>query len=460
MKKRNRTRFMAMLLMGLLLGNVFPVVSHAEEVDAENAAEMEVVEGDDLLYGTSANTATALTNGVTVTDGWTTKNVYTGDGTSVYENYHQAHWYKFTTTKRGYVTFNLAKHANTDESKLGLGWKMTVYKSGEATAIDSQDEIMTSYTSKRCCYDAGVTLLVKVEIYSYMELNNYFDLTANQTAVSNWEVEGNDSVATATPFVNGEIYGTSYKLDDADYYSFKVSKKSKLHVTMLFDQLDVYKINTGWNLKIYKAGSSNYISYKDNWCTSDTWTPKSVEYNGNLGDYPELILEPGTYYILVDDAWYDSMLDEAYHLKISLETVESMTMYRMYNPNSGEHFYTADANERDVLKSVGWNYEGIAWTAPKKSNTPVYRLYNKNSGEHHYTTNAAEKNMLIGIGWNDEGIGWYSDDNMTTPLYRLYNPNAKGAQEAGAHHYTVDELEKWHLLFVGWNDEKIGWYGL
>jgi hypothetical protein len=100
MKKRNRTRFMAMLLMGLLLGNVFPVVSHAEEVDAENAAEMEVVEGDDLLYGTSANTATALTNGVTVTDGWTTENAYTGGGTSVYANNNQAHWYKFTTTKR------------------------------------------------------------------------------------------------------------------------------------------------------------------------------------------------------------------------------------------------------------------------------------------------------------------------------------------------------------------------
>lgn len=68
--------------------------------------------------------------------------------------------------------------------------------------------------------------------------------------------------------------------------------------------------------------------------------------------------------------------------------------------------------------------------------------------------------MLIGIGWNDEGIGWYSDDNMTTPLYRLYNPNAKGAQEAGAHHYTVSEDEKWNLVFIGWNDEKIGWYGL
>lgn len=37
----------------------------------------------------------------------------------------------------------------------------------------------------------------------------------------------------------------------------------------------------------------------------------------------------------------------------------SRDMYRMYNPNSGEHFYTADGNERNHLTSVGWIYEGI-----------------------------------------------------------------------------------------------------
>ena len=32
----------------------------------------------------------------------------------------------------------------------------------------------------------------------------------------------------------------------------------------------------------------------------------------------------------------------------------SRDMYRLYNPNSGEHFYTADSNERDHLTGVGW----------------------------------------------------------------------------------------------------------
>ncbi|MBQ1822750.1 MAG: hypothetical protein II123_04845 [Lachnospiraceae bacterium] len=49
---------------------------------------------------------------------------------------------------------------------------------------------------------------------------------------------------------------------------------------------------------------------------------------------------------------------------------------------------------------------------------------------------------------------------MTTSLYRLYNPNAKGAQEAGAHHYTTNAAERDSLYKIGWKKEGTGWYGL
>jgi hypothetical protein len=52
------------------------------------------------------------------------------------------------------------------------------------------------------------------------------------------------------------------------------------------------------------------------------------------------------------------------------------TMYRLYNENSGEHFFTANAGERDALVKFGWQYEGIGWYAPKTSVIPVFRLYN------------------------------------------------------------------------------------
>ena len=133
------------------------------------------------------------------------------------------------------------------------------------------------------------------------------------------------------------------------------------------------------------------------------------------------------------------------------------TMYRLYNPNSGEHFYTANAGEKDMLVSVGWNYEGTGWTAPAYSGTPVYRVYNPNAGDHHYTTNAAEKNNLVALGWNDEGIGWYSDEAESSVLYRMYNPNCTGA---GAHHYTTNYEEAKNLNNIGWRYEGHAWYGL
>ncbi|MBQ9279337.1 MAG: hypothetical protein IJ224_11970 [Lachnospiraceae bacterium] len=138
------------------------------------------------------------------------------------------------------------------------------------------------------------------------------------------------------------------------------------------------------------------------------------------------------------------------------KSVATVNMYRLYNPNSGEHFYTANEKERNNLVSVGWRYEGIGWKAPAKSNTPVYRLYNKNAGDHHYTMSEKEKDFLVSVGWKYEGIGWYSDDAKSVPLYRQYNPNAK----AGSHNYTTSKAENDKLVGLGWKGEGVGWYGV
>lgn len=139
------------------------------------------------------------------------------------------------------------------------------------------------------------------------------------------------------------------------------------------------------------------------------------------------------------------------------DEVNPITMHRLYNPNSSEHFYTSSVKEKDYLVSIGWKYEGTGWTAPEKSNTPVYRLYNKNAGDHHYTMDAKEKDGLVKLGWTYEGIGWYSDDDKGVPVYRQYNPNAK---KAGSHNYTPNKTEHDYLVKNGWKDEGIGWYGI
>ncbi|KFI47938.1 hypothetical protein [Bifidobacterium biavatii] len=133
----------------------------------------------------------------------------------------------------------------------------------------------------------------------------------------------------------------------------------------------------------------------------------------------------------------------------------SVDMYRLYNPNTGEHLYTKNAYERDNLQAHDWSYEGIGWRAPVTSSTPVYRLYNPNAGTHHYTVNGHEKDNLVRHGWRYEGIGWYSSDhNRAYPLYRQYNPRN------GAHNYTLNGNEAKQLVSRGWRNEGIAWYGV
>ena len=134
-------------------------------------------------------------------------------------------------------------------------------------------------------------------------------------------------------------------------------------------------------------------------------------------------------------------------------------IHRFYNPISGEHLFTSNDGERSYLTAIGWNYEGVAWTAPYSSNRPVYRVFSPYTGEHHYTMNDDERNYLLLTGWNNEGISWYSVNTNTrgTPVYRLFNPYISGI---GAHHYTTNTSERDYLISLGWNYEGIGWYGL
>lgn len=190
----------------------------------------------------------------------------------------------------------------------------------------------------------------------------------------------------------------------------------------------------------------------------DYYKVQSTDY---VKDGATMVMSSGTY---VTYDW-DSMV--GYIKKSDVTTVigtapakktvvQTQDMLRLYNPFSGEHLYTSSVEEKDNLVSLGWHYEGVGWTAPVTSNTPVYRLYNPYSGDHHYTTNAEERDYLTTLGWRYEGVGWYSDDNQGVPLYRQFNPN----ETIGTHNYTKDKAENDYLVSLGWRAEGVGWYGV
>lgn len=230
---------------------------------------------------------------------------------------------------------------------------------------------------------------------------------------------------------------------DSDGNCIKLSRKNNKGY--------IYRVDE-YNSKGYKTRETHYDSVGN--VTIDSIRTYEYEYDSD-GDLVKIIQKE-----TCDNTTFTQIFTYDYYPKGSypkFEKTKCATMYRLYNPNSGEHFYTSNVSEKDYLDSIGWNYEGIAWNAPVSSDKPVYRLYNPNAGDHHYTTNAAEKDHLVSVGWNYEGIGWYSSGEDAQPLYRLYNPNATGA---GSHHYTTSAGERDHLKSIGWNDEGIAWYGV
>ncbi len=141
---------------------------------------------------------------------------------------------------------------------------------------------------------------------------------------------------------------------------------------------------------------------------------------------------------------------------VTVTAASTVTMFRLYNRLTGEHFYTSSSVERDSLVKVGWRSEGTGWVAPV-SGAPVYRLYNPYAagGDHHYTMSSTkERDALVKVGWRAEGIGWYLGGSVK--VLREYNPYAK----TGTHNYTTDAKEKTALVKAGWRAEGVGWYAV
>lgn len=173
-----------------------------------------------------------------------------------------------------------------------------------------------------------------------------------------------------------------------------------------------------------------------------------------LDDSPKR-LETSAALVSQDDANSMAVVDDAAAAEEEEPSYEEthVNMYRLYNPNSGEHFYTSDFDEAIYVAGVGWRWEDVGWVAPIKNDRPVFRLYNSNAGDHHYTLNIEERDWLIGLGWIDEGIGWYSDSDDQLAVWRQYNPNAV----SGAHNFTTSASEDEFLGSVGWMREGMAW---
>ncbi len=198
------------------------------------------------------------------------------------------------------------------------------------------------------------------------------------------------------------------------------------------------KVEARYNGKVYKT-ISDFTNYKNS-------IPITVS-NGLIPfRTPELSLGIHKLTITATDE-----LNVSASFTITIK-VNGIPIYRLYNPNSGEHFYTGSGTEKINLVKSGWKDEGILLYAPVTYGEPVYRLYNPNTSYHHYTSSKTEKDNLVRAGWNYEGVAFNSSPANSHPIYRLYNPNS------GLHNYTGSMEERLNLEGLGWNYEGVAFY--
>lgn len=121
---------------------------------------------------------------------------------------------------------------------------------------------------------------------------------------------------------------------------------------------------------------------------------------------------------------------------------------RFYNTQTGTHFYTGFAEERDGLRGggKGFIFEGNAFdsNATAENGIAVFRFYSSDIGTHFYTANAQERDHVIATlpGMHYEGVAYhaYDEDGAGRQgLHRFYN------MQTGTHFYTANQAEQAHV---------------
>lgn len=127
----------------------------------------------------------------------------------------------------------------------------------------------------------------------------------------------------------------------------------------------------------------------------------------------------------------------------------TVRMYRAYNPTADYHFFTTSAGEFSNAVAHGYRDEttgrpGFAVLAAQAAgSTAIHRMYNPNSGRHYYTLGDGERSFLVSQGWRyekDEGFMYPTQVAGTTEVYRLYN------RLSGTHLFTEDASQKNAIL--------------
>lgn len=140
-------------------------------------------------------------------------------------------------------------------------------------------------------------------------------------------------------------------------------------------------------------------------------------------------------------------------------------VYRLYNPQSRQHLFSANSTEIDALtgsQGMGFVNEGVAYATSGSAPQGLHRFFQTATGRHFYSANDQERDLIVAnpaSGYVYEGVayrvyGSASPPQGGTAVVRYFDPLQ------GSHFYSASVQEQAILQSSQptWVREGIAWY--
>lgn len=168
-------------------------------------------------------------------------------------------WYKMKTTKEGYftLTFDPAYERT-------WGWDMYIYDK-DYNEIKHYWNIQRVFITDRLMFAKESLFFVKIQSHfdgSYAPVNAVYTITTKQVNDDVWEKEENGTTTKANVLKSGKaLYGTLWKNDDMDYFSFKITKTG--YTRFKFAVEEEGDIGWGWNIYFKDSTGKDIYNVSD-----------------------------------------------------------------------------------------------------------------------------------------------------------------------------------------------------
>ncbi len=201
-------------------------------------------------------------------------------------------FYKFTLNSDSKVTIKM-RHNYIDDSN--YYWKTVLYKDD-----NENTEIRESYWPGNIKDDYSCSIGLPKGTY-YIRVDDYYhsgidyNFTIAATSTDYWEKELNNVFETATPIkTNSEYKGSIMYSSDSDFYKFTINGRKSVKIKFTHNYID--DSDPYWQIKLFIEDNTN--SELKSWY---------IDGKKTITIFDDISLTKGTYYLRVDDYYYNSM---------------------------------------------------------------------------------------------------------------------------------------------------------